>query len=33
MISMTGVDVPMLYAPLPFENAALSAPEVGQIST
>lgn len=28
MISMTGVDVPMLYAPLPFENAALSAPEI-----
>ena len=30
MISMTSVDVPVLYAPLPFENAAISAPEVGQ---
>ena len=30
MISMTSVDVPVLYAPVPFENASISAPEVGQ---
>lgn len=29
LTSLTGMDVPMLYSPLPFENAALSAPEVG----
>ncbi|XP_017244417.1 uncharacterized protein LOC108216227 [Daucus carota subsp. sativus] len=28
MISMTSVDVPVLYAPLPFENASISAPEI-----
>ncbi|XP_031129127.1 protein downstream neighbor of Son [Ipomoea triloba] len=28
LTSLTGMDVPMLYSPLPFENAALSAPEV-----
>ncbi|KAL2533456.1 hypothetical protein Adt_06807 [Abeliophyllum distichum] len=28
LASLTGVDVPVLYSPLPFQNAALSAPEV-----
>jgi len=26
---LSGVDVPVLYSPVPFQNAALSAPEVG----
>ncbi|CAN4113912.1 unnamed protein product [Withania somnifera] len=26
--SLTGVDVPVLYSPIPFENAALTSPEV-----
>lgn len=26
---LSGVDVPILYSPVPFQNAALSAPEVG----
>ena len=26
---LIGSDVPVLYSPVPFENAALSAPEVG----
>lgn len=29
LTSLTGVDVPVLYSPIPFENAALTAPEVG----
>ncbi|KAK4380679.1 hypothetical protein RND71_002541 [Anisodus tanguticus] len=28
LTSLTGVDVPVLYSPIPFENAALTAPEV-----
>ncbi|XP_006348420.1 protein downstream neighbor of son homolog [Solanum tuberosum] len=28
LTSLTGVDVPELYSPIPFENAALTAPEV-----
>ncbi|XP_059278474.1 uncharacterized protein LOC132032782 [Lycium ferocissimum] len=28
LTSLSGVDVPVLYSPIPFENAALSAPEV-----
>lgn len=28
LTSMTGVDVPLLYSPVAFENASLSAPEV-----
>lgn len=28
LTSLTGMDVPMLYSPLPFKNAALSVPEV-----
>ncbi|GAA0166942.1 hypothetical protein LIER_21986 [Lithospermum erythrorhizon] len=28
MTSMTGLDVPILCSPVPFENAALSAPEI-----
>ncbi|GJX67090.1 protein downstream neighbor of Son [Tanacetum coccineum] len=28
LTSLTSYDVPLLYSPLPFENAALSAPEV-----
>ncbi|KAM3397736.1 protein downstream neighbor of Son [Capsicum galapagoense] len=28
LTSLTGVDVPVLYSPVPFENAALTAPEV-----
>ncbi|KAK3024428.1 hypothetical protein RJ639_044602 [Escallonia herrerae] len=28
LASLTGVDVPVLYSPVPFENAGLSAPEV-----
>ncbi|CAN4089681.1 unnamed protein product [Withania somnifera] len=28
LTSLTGVDVPVLYSPMPFENAALTAPEV-----
>ncbi|XP_071910814.1 uncharacterized protein [Coffea arabica] len=27
-LSLTGVDVPILYSPAPFDNAALSAPQV-----
>lgn len=27
-LSLTGVDVPILYSPVPFENAAVSAPQV-----
>ncbi|KAL3535994.1 hypothetical protein ACH5RR_004455 [Cinchona calisaya] len=27
-LSLAGVDVPILYSPVPFENAALSAPQV-----
>lgn len=26
---LSGMDVPVLYSPVPFQNAALSAPEVG----
>lgn len=28
LTSLTGMDVPVLYSPIPFENAALTAPEV-----
>ncbi|XP_075095857.1 uncharacterized protein LOC107800996 [Nicotiana tabacum] len=28
LTSLTGVDVPVLYSPIPFENAAFTAPEV-----
>ncbi|RVW11954.1 hypothetical protein CK203_091837 [Vitis vinifera] len=28
LTSLTSVDVPLLYSPVPFQNAALSAPEV-----
>ncbi|KAL0410210.1 UNVERIFIED_CONTAM: hypothetical protein Slati_3610700 [Sesamum latifolium] len=28
LTSLTGADVPVLYSPVPFQNAALSAPEV-----
>lgn len=28
LTSLTGMDVPLLYSPLPFKNAALSVPEV-----
>ncbi|KAK3003558.1 hypothetical protein RJ639_018807 [Escallonia herrerae] len=28
LTSLTGVDVPVLYSPVPFENAGISAPEV-----
>ncbi|KAK4371729.1 hypothetical protein RND71_007113 [Anisodus tanguticus] len=28
LTSLTGVDVPVLYSPIPFENASLTAPEV-----
>lgn len=24
-----GIDVPVLYSPVPFQNAAISSPEVG----
>lgn len=29
---LSGVDVPVLYSPVPFQNAALSSPEVGIVN-
>ena len=29
--SLTGADVPLLYSPVPFQNASLSIPQVGEI--
>lgn len=29
---LSGVDVPVMYSPVPFQNAALSSPEVGAVN-